>query len=194
MADELTGVRRAVQDQRDQIAADWRDKREGGGEQLPLIPVVASELEVLDVQKTDIAHNGGDGKRIGRPKGSRNRRTVETVEYLRSLGYADPLRGLLEIFSRPAKVLADELGCTVMEAFDRQMAAMKDALPFMHQKMPQAVVLDENHQVTIVTMDRSGMRDLLDAADDDDPIKSRGLEILGPVLENDAPDDDGEAA
>lgn len=89
-----------------------------------------------------------------------NKRTEEWVSYL--LGrYRSPLVGLLETYSRSARELAetlelwqrDHLGHLVLddhgkpqlsstamlEAFKVQMAAQAAALPYLHQRLPQAI-------------------------------------------------------
>ena len=108
--------------------------------------------------------NVGAGRAcVGRPPGSRNRRTEEWVRYLQSR-YSSPLVGLAEIWSRSPADLARELelfervsdegGCGIVtdssgtpvlagDALERamrmQMTAMKEALPYGHQKQAIAV-------------------------------------------------------
>lgn len=103
-----------------------------------------------------------DGARacVGRPRGSRNRRTEEWLRYLQSR-YTSPLIGLAETWSRSPEDLARELKLfardddgyvlrdrngrerlaagAVAEAYKIQVACMKEALPYWHQKQPLAV-------------------------------------------------------
>jgi hypothetical protein len=87
---------------------------------------------------------------VGRPPGSRNRRTEQVAAYLVSR-YGDPLEGLLSIAMRPTGELIREMariatetgvkidsavgpGTTVMAALQMQRAAMEAALPYIHAK------------------------------------------------------------
>jgi AraC-like DNA-binding protein len=77
----------------------------------------------------------------GRPAGSVAKKTAEWQACM--LGrYRSPLVVLGEIFSRSVTELAEELGCTRLEAFDRQLKAAVELAPFIHSKMPAAVQLD----------------------------------------------------
>ena len=105
------------------------------------------------------------------------------VEYLYRMGYSDPLRGLAEVWSRPAAVLAAELGCTVYEAFHMQLDAKKAALPYFHQKQPLAVSVEEDQRLTVVTVDVGEMLGLLKQLPDNSPMRNKGLEVLAPLLD-----------
>lgn len=74
----------------------------------------------------------------GRPAGSVARKTAEWQQYILTR-YRSPLVGLAEIAARPARDLAEELGCTALEAFDRQLKALAELAPYVHSKMPAAV-------------------------------------------------------
>lgn len=116
----------------------------------------------------------------GRPPNSRNRRTAEMLEYLRSKGYADPLEVLAATCSRPAWELAAEIGCTVAEAFDRQQWAADKMLPYWHSKAPIEIdakgalvaplvmLLGDSAQAAAMTFDGTTMT--LDPV----PIEDRG--------------------
>jgi hypothetical protein len=99
-------------------------------EMLPLAPI--GELEELPP---------GALVSGGRPAGSVARTTAQMRDYLLQR-YQSPLVGLAEIAGRPARDLAVELGCTPLEAFDRQLKAMAELAPYVHSKMPAAVQLD----------------------------------------------------
>lgn len=96
-------------------------------EQLALMPLARAEHET--------PRGGGQG---GRPKGSRNRRTAEMVQYLTSR-YAHPLEVLAQTISRPVDVLAKEIGCTKADAFAFQIQAAKELAPYVAQKLPTLV-------------------------------------------------------
>ena len=49
---------------------------------------------------------------------------------------------MLEIAAQPLEELRVELGCTKVEAFDRRLTALKEALPYLHQKLPQSIQVD----------------------------------------------------
>ena len=85
----------------------------------------------------------------GRPAGSVARSTAEWQAYLLQR-YRSPLIGLFEVAARPARDLAAELGCTPLEAFDRQLKAMAELAPYVHSKMPSAVQLDGAPIVPVV--------------------------------------------
>lgn len=74
-------------------------------------------------------------RRGGRPVGARNRKTQEWVDFILRR-YPSPLVALAETMSRPVGELAHELGCTKLEAFDRQIEAAKHLAPYLHQKLP----------------------------------------------------------
>jgi hypothetical protein len=97
------------------------------------------------------------GPQGGRPRGARNRSTEEWRRFLLSR-YQSPLQGLAEIWSRTPAQLARELelykfhegklvvdprtGEPVLatgEAAAMQLQARVAALPYLHQKLPQAV-------------------------------------------------------
>jgi hypothetical protein len=109
---------------------------------------------------------GKSGPKGGRPAGARNRST-EAVRQMFLTRYRSPLMGLGEIYSRSPADLARELklykrtqvlverdgkierqdvedeGQLDLEAaFRLQKEAMEAALPYVHQKLPQAVTVD----------------------------------------------------
>lgn len=112
---------------------------------------------------------GVSGPKGGRPKGARNRRTQEWVEYLLSR-YRSPLVFLLETYHRSPRELAEQLelykfheGKLVVdprtnepvlatgEAAEIQVRAAIAALPYIHQKQPLAVeVTDEKRGLLVI--------------------------------------------
>jgi hypothetical protein len=77
----------------------------------------------------------------GRPAGAGNRATREWVRVLIEK-HGSPLERLLEIASKPLDALREELRCDRLEAFDRQMTCLKEALPYLHQRLPQSIQVD----------------------------------------------------
>lgn len=98
---------------------------------------IEQQMELLDLPDTPAVRNALE-KRIGRPPGARNRRTVEMVKYLLSR-YVSPLEFLAQTWSTPDEVLAAQLECKKLEARQERRLAAAMALPFVHQKMPIAV-------------------------------------------------------
>lgn len=78
----------------------------------------------------------------GRPKGARNRRTNQMLEYLEALGYEPPILKLARIAAVDTKTMALALGCKRIEAFDRQLKALEALMPYWHQKLPQSLEVD----------------------------------------------------
>lgn len=102
-------------------------------EQLALLP--------LDAPRPSSERGGrlpGEPRRRGRPEGSTNKSTAEWRDYLLAQ-YRSPLIVMAEAVCLPAEELAARLGCSVKEAFDRQMALADKLAPYMHQKQPIAL-------------------------------------------------------
>lgn len=111
-------------------------------EQLALLPLAADDGEP--------AEDGGQAPRgRGRPKGARNRRTEEMVDYLLSR-HTSPLEFLATVYTRPVEVLAAEVECSKREALAMQIAAAEKLAPYLHQRQPTAVELDAKGEVHLV--------------------------------------------
>lgn len=80
-------------------------------------------------------------RRVGRPKGSRNRRSEELARFVLA-HHSHPMMVLAQVYSRPVEVLAAELGCTAAEAMAMQVRAASEALPYFESKKPVALQLD----------------------------------------------------
>ena len=100
-------------------------------EQLALLPLMPAEDLA---QAAPVKERRGPG----RPKGSVDRRTAEWRDYVLRR-YPHPLVALAESWSRPVEVLAKELGCSRLEAFQEQRHAVVAALPYLVRRMPQEV-------------------------------------------------------
>jgi hypothetical protein len=105
-------------------------RQAGAREQLglPLAPVMAQEPMAEAEAAPDRA-------------GAWKRDTRAWKEFLLRR-YRSPLVGLAEVAARPVAQLANELGCTRLEAFRVQMDALKELAPYLHQKMPTAVAVE----------------------------------------------------
>lgn len=78
----------------------------------------------------------------GRPAGASPKATREWVRYLLA-SYGSPLEELLRIAAMDLDELRRTIGAdTRLEAFDRRMQALKEALPYLHQKLPQAIQIE----------------------------------------------------
>jgi len=125
----------------------------GQAEQMPLPIVVEPEggQQGEDRGGVEGQPQGGQPqvRGPGRPKGSRNKRTDEWVDYLLR-GRRPPLLVLAETYSRPVDQLAKELSITKGEAFKLQLLAAKELAPYVHQKQPLAVQVDARGVVTLV--------------------------------------------
>lgn len=77
----------------------------------------------------------------GRPVGAGNRATREWVRVLIEK-HGSPLERLLEIASQDTEELRRSLSCTKLEAWDRQLTCLKEALPYLHQRLPQSIQVD----------------------------------------------------
>lgn len=83
-------------------------------------------------------------RKAGRPPGARNRRTEEYAQFLIAK-HGDPLDVMTAIAARnivapgELKRLADDLGMDRKDAAEFWLRTTNATLPFLHQRMPQAV-------------------------------------------------------
>lgn len=103
----------------------------GEGEQLELLPSLPAAVTI-----------GGAAvpRGAGRPPGARNRSTEAWRQYLLQR-FGSPLEALLQVATSPIDELAREMGLKRGAAFRIQVDALEAALPYLHQKLPQAVEL-----------------------------------------------------
>ena len=119
----------------DELAQQGREEARQAG--LPLAPVTQVEEDV----PAPVA--------VGRPAGSVQRSTAEWQRFMLTR-YRSPLVVLAETYSRPLQDLAEELGCTRLEAFELQRKSAVDLAPYLHSKMPIAVQHDGTPVAPIV--------------------------------------------
>lgn len=86
------------------------------------------------------------GRRPGRPKGSKNRRTEAVTAWLLQQ-HRHPLSVMMEAYSMTPKELADRIGVTpssdnLLDIFKLQVRMAEAVAPYVAQKLPQAVQLD----------------------------------------------------
>lgn len=108
-------------------------------EQLDLIEDVLG-LPDLEPGEKVVVLNGGITRNAGRPVGARNKRTQEWADYILSR-YTSPLEVLAQLAVARVDVLAEQLGCTRLEAMQEKRQAAIALVPFIHQKQPLAVNL-----------------------------------------------------
>lgn len=91
------------------------------------------------------------GRRIGRPKGARNKHSEAFETYYYSKGYRDPLVAAAEVVSTdPVELLAwfkhhdkkGSKGLTLKAIVELQMAAGRDVAPYLHGKAPVRVQIE----------------------------------------------------
>lgn len=87
---------------------------------------------------------------VGRPPGARNKRAIEWTEYLLAR-YQSPLEVLAQMAVARVDVLAAKLSCTKLEAFQEKRLAAIALVPYLHEKRPLAVNLN-NRTVVHLTI------------------------------------------
>jgi hypothetical protein len=144
----------------------------GAGE---VLPAEAGQPDLFEEAEAPlpIPPAARSGPKGGRPRGSRNKRTEEWVDYL--LGrYRSPLVFLLETYSRTPAQLAEQMqlykfhegklvtdanGQPVLatgEAADIQVKAAIAVLPYLHQRLPQAIEVKPNTRGLLLIGDLAG--------------------------------------
>lgn len=78
----------------------------------------------------------------GRPVGAMNKRTEYWANFILSR-HQSPLVFLAELYSTPTAELAEEMGCKRAEAMHMRKSAAEALAPYVHQKMPTAVQVDQ---------------------------------------------------
>ena len=138
MADGIKAIEIALEAQ---PAAD-------GVEQLALFPAAAiGELPAPGPERTNAIRRGP-----GRPAGAVNRRTAAMADWLLKR-YPSPLQALAETYSRRVHDLAEELGCSRLEAFQLQLRAAVELAPYLHGKMPVSIDLNASNIPMIMMAD-----------------------------------------
>lgn len=70
----------------------------------------------------------------GRPKGAQNLATRQVREYIRAV-FGDPMEESARWLLHTPETLASELGCTLVEAFDRLETIRRDLRPYFYAKL-----------------------------------------------------------
>lgn len=135
----------------------------------------------------------------GRPKGAKSFKTRQVAQFLQSIG-ADPLIQSARWLTISPEELAARLGCSRVEAWDRQQSIRDSLLPFVHAKL--APTDDKGNVAPMIVFQMGG--EAAQAAPDGSvrPAWMRDLEAQGvdlKTIENqqlggEASEDDGSQA
>lgn len=136
---------------------------------------------------------------IGRPKGARNRKSVDMEKWYFAKGYVDPVQRLGELVSEDPRVLVawfDEnagtnldgskrAGPSILEVVRMQIAAAGELMPYLHGKMPTRIeVTDERLPALLLALGTNQLDEARQVADD--RALSAGRLIEGETLETPA--------
>lgn len=143
----------------------------------PLLPLQGESVGAEDEAEQEVEAQRGPG----RPPGARNRSTEALLDAF-GRQYRHPLFVLGSIWSRPADVLAHELGCTKLEAFQLQQRAAEAALPYTTKRMPQALEIDVPKMTVFLGGAMSGDGELVAP----NPLEQRLAELARLALKNQA--------
>lgn len=140
----------------------------------------AEQLDMLGLPENAkvIALRAEREGKIGRPKGARNRRTVEMADFLLRQ-FRSPLVTLAQIQQTPVDELAAALGCTALEALQEIRLAAIALKDHVHSKMPVAVDVT-NHRIIHLTLEDPAP----EAANDGDDH----VTLVGEILSRREPD------
>jgi hypothetical protein len=110
------------------------------GEQLPMFPAPLRKANAfgvpLDQAAIDLELREHHGP--GRPAGSPNKSTEDWRQFLLGRGVS-PLVQMMRWSLMTPTLLAQELGCSRLEAFDRLKSLWVELAPYTNQQLPRAV-------------------------------------------------------
>jgi hypothetical protein len=106
---------------------------------------------------------------MGRPKGSKNKRTVGIpAELSAACGHRDPAEVLGEIYSMPHKILQKRMRSAAgSRAVMAAIQAASAAMPYVHSKMPVKVEVSDDQLPTLAIITNANAQQnqkLIDAA------------------------------
>lgn len=121
------------------------------------------ETGALDAPSPLSRSIGQAGRRPGRPKGSKNRRTEDVTAWLLQQ-HRHPLSVMMEAYSMTPVELAHRIGIPnpdageILDIFKLQVRMAEAVAPYVAQKLPQAVQLDAaaNLSISFGGVDLSG--------------------------------------
>lgn len=148
----------------------------------------------------DAVADAGERRGVGRPKGARNRKSVDFEKWFYAMGYTDPAQRLAEIISmdpralqqialedRKARGETQQTGTKedpveivqvpgLLEIIETQRRAATDLMPYLHGKKPtQIELVDERLPVLMVL---AGSNQMAEAAK---LIEGRAVMSIGPM-------------
>jgi hypothetical protein len=85
----------------------------------------------------------------GRPPGSANRANKDFRRFILSQ-HAHPGVALARTYDRPVELLAQELSCTLLEAYQLQQRAAIELLPYIEGKAPVTVNVQRRNDVVVI--------------------------------------------
>lgn len=130
-------------------ADDEDDGPEPPAHQMPLFPSDRLD-ELADDAAGRQAQYREPRRGPGRPPGAKNKRTTDWIGYLERR-YPSPLITLAEMRSRPARQLAEELGCKPLEAAALQVRCADIEAPYWHGKKPIDVNIQGQRPMLVMT-------------------------------------------
>ncbi len=145
----------------------------------------------------DAVAAAGERRGVGRPRGARNRKSVDFEKWFYAMGYRDPAQVLAEIITMDPRALqamaaenAEGLPRTTVgeltmvslpsipDIIDLQRKAAVDLMPYLHGKKPtEVVVTDERLPILVVA---SGTNQMAEAAK---LIEGRAVMSVGQMPE-----------
>lgn len=137
-------------------------------------------LPLLDEHAVEAARDGSPTRdagqavervrKAGRPPGAINKRTGVLRDFILNQ-YSHPAVVLAQTYSRPVDDLAAQLGCKRIEAFQVQVKAAAELLPYIESKMPVAVGIDARGAISLVLHGADGASGGV--------VDAQGIEMLG---------------
>ncbi len=92
----------------------------------------------------------------GRPPGARNARNAKFRDQILRLG-PHPALALQRCYSTPVDALAATLGCSKVEAFQLQLRAASELLPYIEGKQPVQIDIRQQHDVVMIMAGAPGV-------------------------------------
>lgn len=138
----------------------------------------------------------------GRPTGARNKRNTKFRDQILGLG-PHPALALQRAYSTPVEALAATLGCSRLEAYQLQVRAAAELLPYIEGKMPVQLDIRQAHDVVLIMGGAPGVggdqleaiaREVGGAGEDEIDWGSATFEELPEAVRNGEPLRDSPAA
>lgn len=144
----------------------------------------------------DAVAAAGERKGIGRPRGARNRKSVDFEKLYFAKGYKDPLLVLGEIISADPRALQEmayllgEEKPDLMTVLDLQRKAAIDLAPYLHGKKPtQIELVDERLPTLIIVTDSNQNAEARRLLEQREALSLGRPIIEGEVVENEGVSD-----